>query len=306
MSVQTVLNVEHISKRFESIQAVDEVSFSVERGEILGFLGPNGAGKTTTIRMILGIFDPDAGEIRSGHQNGAIRIAKERTGYLPEERGLYSDAKVLDLLVYFAELKGLMRADAQQRARTWLERFDLIDWQRKKVEKLSKGMQQKVQFIASVLHGPDLVVLDEPFSGLDPVNQDLLKEIIGELRRDGAAILLSSHQMNRVEELCDRIFLIHRGRRVLYGALDEIKEAHGEHVAHVRFKGDGTALENMPGVTIRSTSADRISLTLSPHISPDEFVRGLPEQAEILALHVDRPPLHDLFVRTIGGDDEAR
>ena len=302
----TVLQVEGIDKRFELVQAVDDVSFSVERGEILGFLGPNGAGKTTTIRMILGIFDPDAGEIHSSLDPSSRRVPKEKTGYLPEERGLYGDAKVLELLVYFGELKGMARAEARERTRRWLERFDLLDWESKKVEKLSKGMQQKVQFIAAVLHRPDLVVLDEPFAGLDPVNQDLLREIIRGLKEDGAAVLLSSHQMNRVEELCDRIFLIHNGRRVLYGNLDEIKESHGEHCVHIRFAGDGSALAGLPGTTTVSLKTGRASFRLHRDVTPDAFVRNLPTGFEILALSIDRPPLHDIFVRTIGEDDEAR
>jgi len=308
----TILEVEGIDKRFDAVHAVDDVSFSVERGEILGFLGPNGAGKTTTIRMILGIFDPDVGEIRStlgpslGRDASSGRVPKQRTGYLPEERGLYGDAKVHELLTYFGELKGLQRAEARERAHRWLRRFDLLDWTTKKVEKLSKGMQQKVQFIAAVLHEPDLVVLDEPFAGLDPVNQDLLKEIIRGLREDGTAILLSSHQMNRVEELCDRIFLIHHGRRVLYGDLDEIKEAHGEHAVRLRFTGDGSGLDDLPGATDVHREGDRASLTLTEDVTPDAFVRSLPKSLELLALHVDRPPLHDIFVRTIGDDDEAR
>ncbi|MGB2983074.1 MAG: ATP-binding cassette domain-containing protein [Candidatus Bipolaricaulia bacterium] len=305
MQNQTVLEVERINKRFESVQAVDEVSFSVDRGEILGFLGPNGAGKTTAIRMILGIFHPDAGEIRSSLDRSS-RVPKGRTGYLPEERGLYSDAKVLDLLAYFGELKGLARGDSRERAKRWLERFDLLDWAGKKVEKLSKGMQQKVQFIAAVLHRPDLVVLDEPFSGLDPVNQDLLKRIIVELREEGAAILLSSHQMNRVEELCDRIFLIHHGKRVLYGDLEGIKESHGEHAVHIRFDGNGSGLAGLPGVTALELESGRATFSLSRDVTPDAFVRGLPDGFEIRALSVDRPPLHDIFVRTIGEDDEAR
>jgi ABC-2 type transport system ATP-binding protein len=298
---EALLQVEHVSKTFESVRAVDEVSFSVGRGEILGFLGPNGAGKTTTIRMILGIFHPDSGSIRcslAGDQNHA---PKERTGYLPEERGLYSDAKVLDLLVYFGELKGLARAEARARARRWLERFDLIDWETKKVEKLSKGMQQKVQFTASILHQPDLVVLDEPFSGLDPVNQNLLHEIIAGLKEDGAAVLLSSHRMNLVEELCDRIFLIHNGRRVLYGELDEIKEGHGEHAVKMRFAGDGVLLTELPGVADLRLEEGRATFTLERQVTPDAFVRSIPDSIEIRALSVDRPPLHDIFVRTVEG-----
>jgi len=296
-----LLRVEGVNKTFESVRAVNDVSFAVERGEILGFLGPNGAGKTTTIRMILGIFRPDSGTIRCSLDGERNHAPKERTGYLPEERGLYSDAKVLDLLVYFGELKGLARAEARESARRWLARFDLLDWESKKVEKLSKGMQQKVQFTASILHRPDLVVLDEPFSGLDPVNQNLLHEIITDLKKDGAAVLLSSHRMNLVEELCDRIFLIHNGRRVLYGDLAEIKESHGEHAVRIRFTGDGSVLADMPGVTDLRLEDDRASFTLERNTTPNVFVRRLPESIEIQALHVDRPPLHDIFVRTVEG-----
>ena len=297
-----LLRVEGVSKTFESVRAVDEVSFSVERGEILGFLGPNGAGKTTTIRMILGIFHPDSGSIRCTLDGAQNHAPKERTGYLPEERGLYSDAKVLDLLVYFGELKGLARTEARQRARSWLERFDLLDWESKKVEKLSKGMQQKVQFTASILHRPELVVLDEPFSGLDPVNQNLLHEIIAGLKQDGAAVLLSSHRMNLVEELCDRIFLIHNGRRVLYGDLAEIKESHGEHAVRIRFAGDASILSELPGVADLRLEEGRADFTLERHVSPDTLVRSIPDSIEIRTLSVDRPPLHDIFVRTVEGE----
>jgi len=296
-----LLEVERVSKTFDSVRAVNEVSFSVGRGEILGFLGPNGAGKTTTIRMILGIFDPDFGAIHCALDGDQNHAPKERTGYLPEERGLYSDAKVLDLLVYFGELKGLARTEARVRARQWLDRFGLLTWESKKVEKLSKGMQQKVQFTTSVLHRPDLVVLDEPFSGLDPVNQNLLREVIAGLKADGAAVLLSSHRMNLVEELCDRIFLIHNGRRVLYGELDEIKESHGEHAVRIRFAGDGSSLAELPGVANVHVDGERATLTLDRDVSPDVFIRSLPATIEIRALSVDRPPLHDIFVRTVEG-----
>ncbi len=303
---QPVLEVRSISKRFEAVRAVDGVSFDVARGEVLGYLGPNGAGKTTSIRMILGIFRPDEGEISihiGGHSGGLL---KERTGYLPEERGLYADVTVLDALTYFAELKGMRRVEARRRILEWLARFDLLEWQGRKVEKLSKGMQQKVQFIASVAHKPDLLVLDEPFSGLDPVHQDLLKVVVRELRDEGAAIVLSAHQMNQVEELCDRIFLIHRGRRVLYGTLDEIKARDDEHVVRLRFEGAAEGLASLPGVAELSIQGDRASLRLERDASPDRFVRSLPTSLSIREIVVTRPPLHDIFVRTIGRqNDEA-
>jgi ABC-2 type transport system ATP-binding protein len=198
------------------------------------------------------------------------------------------------------------RTEARRRATEWIDRMDLSDWATKKVEKLSKGMQQKVQFIAAVLHRPDLVILDEPFSGLDPMHQDLIKSFIGELREEGMTVLLSSHQMNRVEELCDRIFLIHRGRRVLYGDLSDIKESFGDHVVHMRFEGDGQALATLPGVREFAQGDGRVDFILDRAYAPDAFVRNLPEGLEVRALHIDRPPLHDIFVKTIEGrSDEA-
>ncbi|MEW5825651.1 MAG: ATP-binding cassette domain-containing protein [Candidatus Bipolaricaulota bacterium] len=302
---RTVLHVQQIVKDFDSVRAVDGISLEAHRGEILGFLGPNGAGKTTTIRIILGILTPDSGDVSIQIGDLPRRYAKERTGYLPEERGLYPDARVVDALVYLAELKGLGRAEARQRVLNWLGRFDLTPWANRKIEKLSKGMQQKVQFIASVTHKPDLLVLDEPFSGLDPIHQDLLKEVIRELRDEGAAILLSAHQMSQVEELCDRIFLIHRGRRVLYGTLDEIKAEDGEHVARIRFDGPPDAVRTLPGTLDVAVDVDRASMRLARGVSPDAFVRSLPSEICVREISVTRPPLHDIFVRTVAGRGDA-
>jgi ABC-2 type transport system ATP-binding protein len=300
------LGVVDVSKSFDTVRAVNQVSFEAQPGEILGLLGPNGAGKTTTIRMIMGIMQPDAGSISFSFAASDPKSFRERVGYLPEERGLYADAKIHDLLTYFAELKGVDRAEARKRATYWIDRMDLSEWANKKVEKLSKGMQQKVQFIAAILHRPDLVILDEPFSGLDPIHQDVIKEFISELREDGMTVLLSSHQMNRVEELCDRIFLIHRGRRVLYGDLSDIKESFGDHVVQLRFEGDGELLNTLPGVGEFTHSDGRADFILDRGYAPDAFVRSLPEELDIQALHIDRPPLHDIFIRTIEGrNDEA-
>jgi len=301
MTTNASLSVADVRKGFDTVRAVDGVSFEARSGEILGLLGPNGAGKTTTIRMILGILQPDAGSIRLSFADESLVRRRERVGYLPEERGLYGDARIHDLLSYFAELKGVSRSEARRRATEWINRMDLSDWADKKVDKLSKGMQQKVQFIAAVLHRPDLVILDEPFSGLDPVHQDVIKEFISELRSDGMTVLLSSHQMNRVEELCDRIFLIHRGRQVMYGDLDEIKESFGDHVVQVRFDGDVGLLRKLPGVRDFAASDGAAEFTLDRTQAPDTFVRALPEGLHLTALHVDRPPLHDIFVRTIEG-----
>jgi len=300
------LSVSRVSKSFDIVRAVNDVSFEAQPGEILGLLGPNGAGKTTTIRMIMGIMQPDAGDIEFSFATSDPDSFRERVGYLPEERGLYGDAKIHDLLVYFAELKGIDRAEAKRRATEWIDRMDLSDWANKKVEKLSKGMQQKVQFMAAILHRPDLVILDEPFSGLDPMHQDLIKNFISELREEGMTVLLSSHQMNRVEELCDRIFLIHRGRRVLYGDLSDIKESFGDHVVQMRFEGDGQFISSLPGVSESSLGDGTANFILHQDYTPDAFIRALPEELKIRALHVDRPPLHDIFIRTIEGrNDEA-
>jgi ABC-2 type transport system ATP-binding protein len=298
------LGVIDVSKSFDTVCAVNQVSFEAQPGEILGLLGPNGAGKTTTIRMIMGIMRPDSGNISFSFVDSNLSRFRERVGYLPEERGLYGDAKIHDLLVYFAELKGVERNEAKRRATEWIDRMDLSDWSNKKVEKLSKGMQQKVQFVAAILHRPDLVILDEPFSGLDPMHQDLIKEFISELREEGMTVLLSSHQMNRVEELCDRIFLIHQGQRVLYGDLSEIKESFGDHVVQLRFEGDGALLATLPGVREFTASDGRADFILDREFAPDAFVRNLPEGLEIQALHVDRPPLHDIFVKTIEGRND--
>ncbi len=307
MQTDLSLGVVDVHKAFDAVRAVDGVSFEARSGEILGLLGPNGAGKTTTIRMIMGIMQPDSGEIRYAFSDSNPAQIKERVGYLPEERGLYGDAKVGDLLAYFGELKGLDRDEARTRAAEWIERMDLVDWAKAKVDKLSKGMQQKVQFAAAILHKPDLAILDEPFSGLDPVHQDLIKEFIRALRDEKMTVLLSSHQMNLVEELCDRIFLIHRGRRVLYGDLAQIKDSFGDHSVSIRFEGEAEPLAALPGVREFRYEGGWAHFVLDRDRSPDAWVRSLPDTITIRALHVDHPPLHDIFVKTIEGDaDEAR
>ena len=304
MKADHSLGVVDVSKSFDTVRAVNQVSFEAKPGEILGLLGPNGAGKTTTIRMIMGIMQPDAGSINFSFAASDPKSFRERVGYLPEERGLYGEAKIHDLLVYFAELKGVNRAEARERASHWIDRMDLSDWANKKIDKLSKGMQQKVQFVAAILHRPDLVILDEPFSGLDPMHQDLIKSFISELREEGMTVLLSSHQMNRVEELCDRIFLINRGERVLYGDLSDIKDSFGDHVVHMRFDGDGELLAALPGIREFTHSEGRADFILDRDYEPDGFVRSLPENLIIHALHIDRPPLHDIFVKTIEGRND--
>jgi ABC-2 type transport system ATP-binding protein len=299
-----ILKVEGVSKEFERVVAVSDVSFAVRRGEIFGLLGPNGAGKTTLIRMILGILRPDSGRVIFNLDGSAGALAKERVGYLPEERGLYEERRVGETLLYLAGLHSMEVRRARERALYWLDRLGLSGQLRSRIKELSKGMQQKVQFVAAVLHEPELVVLDEPFAGLDPPSQDLFLEIIRELARDGMTVLLSSHQMGLVESLCDRVFLIHRGRRVLYGELSQIKRDHGEDVVKMRYScQDPHALRSWlaqnGGVRIISLDRDGAELLLAKGTSPNEFLRSLIERVEIEELTITKPSLHRIFVEIV-------
>lgn len=302
-----ILTVDNVVKRFHRKTAVDGVSFSVGKGEIVGFLGPNGAGKTTTLRMIMGITAPDSGTVTFHLDGAGDTVPKHRVGYLPEERGLYREARVLDILLFLAGIKGMDRNEAKAKALQWLERFELGDYAHAKVQELSKGMAQKVQFIASVMHEPDLVVLDEPFSGLDPVNQDVFKEEIRRLARTGAAVLLSSHQMNLVEETCDRIFLIHGGRRVLYGPLMDIKAQYGLHRVTIVVKDPAWRLPaSVAALTEEATQeGGRWTCLLRADVTPARFMRSLPEDAPVEELNVARISLHDIFVRMATGQGAA-
>lgn len=307
MLSQRVLTVESVVKTFQRKTAVDRVSFSVDKGEIVGFLGPNGAGKTTTLRMIMGITAPDAGAITfhgtSGAPGGAI--PKHRVGYLPEERGLYKEARVLDILLFLSGIKGIPRDVGRRRALDWLSHFELGDYANAKVDELSKGMAQKVQFIAAVMHEPDLVVLDEPFSGLDPVSQDLFKYEIRKLADNGAAVLLSSHQMNLVEETCDRIFLINAGHRVLYGPLYEIKSEYGLHRVHLFTHDPDWHLPASDLIENVTQNGAHWTCLLRSDVTPTQFMRSLPADAPIEELNVARISLHDIFVRMATGREVA-
>src|SRR2546422_627360 len=232
-----VVVLDRVTKRFAGHTAVDGLSLAVPRGVIFGLLGPNGAGKTTSIRMIMDILEPDEGEVRLFGERGAGRDPSGRIGYLPEERGLYPRMRVLDVLVFLAEVKGVPRRAARTRALEWLGRLGLGDWRQRRVNELSKGMQQKVQFISTMLHDPDLVILDEPFSGLDPVNAQVLKDTVLELRRRGKTILFSTHIMEQAEKLCDELCIIARGKKLVDGALSDIKRTHGGHHLVIGFDG---------------------------------------------------------------------
>ena len=301
-----ILKINGVEKSFKGKKVVEDLSFSVNKGEVMGLLGPNGAGKTTTIRMIMDIIEPDRGSISFGG-NGLGANSKKSIGYLPEERGLYEDATTGDVLEYLGTLKGLKRDVARDRATKWLQKMDLGEEVDAKISELSKGMAQKVQFIASILHEPELAILDEPFAGLDPVNQDMFRGLIRELEEMGTTILLSSHRMNMVEELCERVFMINRGRKVLYGKLAEIKEEFGKDLVELTYSGDPEAISDAFGANISDVELEEGSARfyIEKGYSPDRFVRELPAGIEVEEMTLRKPPLHDIFVaKAKGGRDE--
>lgn len=303
---QTMLAVKGLTRYYGDFAAVKDISFEVRKHEIMGFLGPNGAGKTTAIRMILGILAKSAGEVEFYFDGAPSALNKMRIGYLPEERGLYDDAKVLDSLVYLGTLKGVAAAEAKKRAGEWLEAMDLTTYANHTLEKLSKGMQQKVQFIATILHQPDLVVLDEPFSGLDPINQDFFKELILQLREEGITVLLSAHQMNVVQELCDRIFLIDKGKPILYGTLEEIRDQHEENSVEISFTTENGLIEylrNLEYTRELSVNGSSAKLKLHTKVEPAAFIREISGLCTIKGITIDKPSLHDIFIATVGRRD---
>ncbi|MEL7498562.1 MAG: ATP-binding cassette domain-containing protein [Planctomycetota bacterium] len=282
--------------------AVDSVSWEAEGGEIFGLLGPNGAGKTTMIRMMLDIIRPDQGEILlDGHPEGNRTIEfKQRIGYLPEERGLYKKRKVLDVMIYFAALKGIDRSTAKKRAFEMLERFELTDWAYKKIEDLSKGMSQKIQIATCVLHNPDIVVLDEPFSGLDPVNVRLVRETIHDLKGKDKLVFLSTHMMSEVEALCDRIFMINQGRQVLYGSLEEIKKSFTEHEVVVDHDAEPEGLSCVASI---KTSRIGKCVFLQPGKTPHDLMAEMAaEQRAFKRFEEASTPIEDIFVSVVQKD----
>jgi len=294
-----IVSVSNLAKRFGDTQAVADVSFAVSPGEIFGLLGPNGAGKTTTIRMMLDIFKPDAGTVSVF--GGRLDLDKKRRiGYMPEERGLYKDAKLDTTLIYLATLKGLDERVARSRLGGWLERFELAEHRKKKVQELSKGMQQKAQIIATLLHEPDLIVIDEPFTGLDPVSTRLVKQILEEQRQRGSAILMSTHQMYQAEALCERIVLIDRGRTVLYGGVDEIKHSFAGNAVVVVGQGD---FANIPGVLETRHENGDWRLALDAGTDPQVVFRALAARpgVKIERFELAEPSLDDIFVNVVQG-----
>jgi ABC-2 type transport system ATP-binding protein len=297
MAYSAAVEIENVTKRFGSHVAVDELSLVVPRGSIYGFIGPNGSGKSTTMRMIMRIIAPDVGHLRVlGEEKW--ESANDRVNYLPEERGLYRQMKVRDLLRFFARMKSVNVSDDE--IDRWLERMGLIDWAKKKVQTLSKGMAQKVQFIAAVISKPELVLLDEPFSGLDPVNAVALRDAVLELKGTGTTVIFSTHDMSVAEKMCDAIFMIFKGRKVLDGTLESIQNQYGTDT--IRVKGHGLTLRGLPGVTHVDDHGKHHELRLAPDVDVKGILSGLTATGTLQHFEVTKPSLQDIFMRIVGAD----
>jgi ABC-2 type transport system ATP-binding protein len=289
-----------VTKAFSGHVAVKGLSLDVPRASVFGLLGPNGAGKTTTLRMVMNIFAPDEGEIEILGRP-ADHPARDRIGYMPEERGLYPRMVLEEQLVFMAAIKGTPRKEAERRLGPWLERLGLADWRKKKTNELSKGMQQKAQFIATVLHEPEVLIMDEPMSGLDPVGMDVMREVMLDLHRRGATIVLSSHQMEAVEKLCDRVALIDRGEKVLDGAVSEIKARHGRNTIALAYDGDGAFLAAAPGVVKVTDFGRYVEIRLAPGADPQPLLHEAAARLRVRRFEIVEPSLHDIFVETVTG-----
>ncbi len=297
------LRVEHVTKRFGDFTAVDNLSFNVRAGRVFGFLGPNGAGKTTTIRMIVGITAPDEGRIELFGQKMSAQL-QDRIGYLPEERGLYKKMKVQDQLRYFAALKGVSAKEADRRIDEWLARMKLSEWKTKKTTDLSKGMSQKIQFISTVLHNPDLLILDEPFSGLDPVNVEFLIEVVAELKARHKTIIFSTHLMETAERLCDDIILIDKSRKVIGGTLREVKESFGKNMIALRATGGDVVLDDKSLIAKVIEHSDEKELLLAENADAQILLKKLIENgAQISKFEKIEPSLNDIFIEKVRGAD---
>ena len=301
MNEQNVtLRVENVSKHFGEFTAVNDLSFNVRAGRVFGFLGPNGAGKTTTIRMIVGITAPDEGKIELFGQKMSTDL-QDKIGYLPEERGLYKKMKIVDQLRYFAALKDISTKEADKRIDFWLERMNLKEWKSKKTSDLSKGMSQKIQFIATVLHDPDLLILDEPFSGLDPVNVEFLIEVVAELKARHKTIIFSTHLMETAERLCDDIILINKSRKVIGGTLREVKESFKKNMIALRAVGGESVLSDSALIASITEHADEKELVLAEGADEQILLKRLIESgAKVTKFEQVEPSLNDIFIEKIG------
>jgi ABC-2 type transport system ATP-binding protein len=297
------IEVENISKQYGSFYAVKDLSFDVLKGSVYGLLGPNGAGKTTTIRMIMNVIIPDQGNIHVLGEKMSEDM-KSRIGYLPEERGLYPKMKVGELLLFLAGLKGFRGQEAKKGIDGWLDRFDLSKWKEKKAEELSRGMQQKVQFIATVVHKPELIILDEPFSGLDPVNTKLLKDIMLEMKGEGVTIIFSTHRMEQVEMICDNICLINKAQSVLKGNLAEIKKNYGKNMIILEYDGESRRVRDYPEVEKIDDYGKYMEIKLKERADPQKFLAFLAGKVRVDRFEIKEPTLNAIFIDKVGEKNE--
>jgi ABC-2 type transport system ATP-binding protein len=295
-----VVELAGVTKAYESNVAVDNLSLSIDAGQMFGLLGPNGAGKTSSIRMMMGMTMPDSGQVKL-FDKPFDRKSLERVGYLPEERGLYKKMKVIDQLVFFGNLHGLSAADARKKSIAWAERMEIADSLQKKTEELSKGMQQKIQFIATLLHEPGIIVMDEPFSGLDPVNAVLVEQTLLELKAQGNAILFSTHRMDQVEKLCESICLINNGKAVLTGKVREIKASYERNRVIVEFEGDAAFLQSDEIAEAKNFSG-HAEIRLKPHGDAQKLLHLAASMATIYRFELVEPSLEEIFILTVGGN----
>lgn len=298
-----VLEVDGINKNFGKFKAVNDVSFSIDEGVIFGLLGPNGAGKTTTIRMIMNIIIPDSGRV-SVMGNSDARSSTNLIGYLPEERGMYRKMKVQNLLLFQSKLKKMPKSEAKTAMDVWLDRLELMDWKKKKVEELSKGMQQKLQFITTVQHKPKLLILDEPFGGLDPINQNLIKDILMDLKAQGTTIIFSTHVMESAEKLCEEIFLINKGKKVLYGKLRDIKKGFGRKNVYIEYVGSDTFLKS-DQIESYDNYGNTVEIRLAADSNPQKILHEAIKNAEIRKFEIKEPSLNDIFIESVQSTDSA-
>jgi ABC-2 type transport system ATP-binding protein len=290
----SIIELDHLTKSYSNHIAVDDLSLAVPQGSIYGFIGPNGSGKTTTIRMIMNILYPDSGVIRIfGKEQTGSQL--DRIGYLPEERGLYRKMKVKELISFYGELKRVPRPAKE--ADTWLEKFDLTKWAGKKVETLSKGMSQKVQFIITIINKPEIIILDEPFSGLDPVNAEIIKEVILDLRKNGSTILFSTHDMAVAEKMCDFIFMIYRGKKVLDGTLDSIQKKYGQDTIRVQSEGGIRVFDGMSGIEKTNDFGQVQEIRMKPGVDPQQLLSAIMAKTRVEKFEIASPSLNDIFIR---------
>lgn len=293
-----MLAVENLRKEFNNVVAVDNLSFKIEEGKIFGILGPNGAGKTTTIRTILNIIKPTSGFI--GFDSKPITDEFFNIiGYLPEERGLYKKSRVIDIILYFAQLKNIPRIKAAEAADFWLRKLEILSYRNKKIDELSKGNQQKVQFIISVIHDPKLLILDEPFSGYDPINQQIIKEMIMDFEDSGKVVVLSTHQMETAEKLCSEILLINKGKEVCSGTISQIKKRYGKNHIKIEFEGDGAFLNSLPFVRHIDNYKNYAEIELKDDTMPHEFLKAVVDKINITQFSVIEPTLNKIFIDVI-------